>query len=487
MLAGHFFVVVRDKTSGTCHALIDPSGGGDAFRSASAVSTSSLDLVAREGLGSADLSPETIVEYLNTGAGHHGRTFFPSITKLGPAEVVSFADDGAVTHSQARDVSIEAGPQASGMFEFFEQLAESLRGMKVSVDITGGIDSRLIATLLDQFGVEFETAISGWNEQFEDVRIGRQVAEALGRDHFVTVPNVDDVTEAMDQRYRVCDGLCDVFGFYRLFQHYRAKQRRGVELVISGIGALQYRDTWWFQDFPFYARKKSNLDRLIDLRLMPIRFPQSLLAGDCAEAGRQLRDRIKAEVSRYVLDLNTRSYDNIQYNYKVRHVVGSSISAGSNMIPVYAPLTELTLSRYGFSRPRRERFLDGVHRKTITRANLRVARIPTSAGGVSVSSKSVDLLRDVPKYFLDKAVRLAWKLKVKLTNRAIQVMGPDHPDLWAKVRALPLTAECVDRLVAAGVLAEGVTEAKVSDRHLGRLLAVGMLMKHLDEPGGLGG
>lgn len=482
-LVGNFFILVHDKNKRTWQTFTDRNGVFQAYKSDTAISTSFLDLIDHEHVSHNDLDREATVEFLNTGYIYRGRTFFPSICRLDHRGVSSFSPEGSVTVSHVNDLGIEKEPREAGVAEFFEKIAPSLRGVRVSVDLTGGIDSRLVATLLDYFGVAFETAISGWNADLPDIVIGREIARVLGREIFVTLHTLDDVERVGDTLFVLSDGLCDAFDLHRLFHLSRERSARGIGLTISGLGGELYKEFYWLQDFPFYSRKRANLGRLFDLRFLPIRCPDGYFTEDYAQANRSLRQTILQDLRRYTLASNTQTYDNIYFEVKAKTVAGRSITTSSHLIPAYAPLLELDLVRHGFRLPRSQRFFDRWHRNLITRLNPVVAGIRTAQNGMTVSSRSSAMAVDVLKYAADKSKRLVKKLSQRLCGRTILMEGPDHPDLWSRVRGLSLAGACIERLVEERILRPGVSLGDVSDRYLGKLIVLAEVLNRLDGGG----
>ena len=64
------------------------------------------------------------------------------------------------------------------MLDRFAALARSLDGCALSVDATGGFDSRLVLCLLDAHGLPFELATSG-RPGAPDTEVARAVARLL--------------------------------------------------------------------------------------------------------------------------------------------------------------------------------------------------------------------------------------------------------------------------------------------------------------------
>ena len=178
---------------------------------------------------------------------------------------------------------------------------------------------------------------------------------------------------------------------------------------------------------------------------------------------------------------NTQTYDNISFAYHAATEVGRLLAAGSSVVPVYAPLVEIDLVRYGFHMPRRKRFFNNFHREMITKLNPRVARIPTAEGGMTVSSRFRDVALDAVKYTWTNASWAANVVVRRVFRRPYGLGSVNHPDLSRRIRTYPGARRFVDRLKDEGVLAGRVDFDKISDPYLGRCITLGMLLQHLRE------
>jgi hypothetical protein len=482
-LAGQFFVAVQDKRRGTCCAFIDRGGIFDAFRSGSAISTSFLDLASREGLSAGDLNEDAVVEFVNVGyICRAGRTFFPAISKIRSSEVLTFSEDGSTQVLCARDVAIDRASEDFNVLRFFAKLVSSLRGTHVSVDLTGGTDSRLMAAMLDHFGLEFETAVSGWDRHSREIEVAAGAADALAHPFYPTIHRADDLEAQLERLLVIGDGLLEIFGFHRVLQLYDERVSRGVQLVVNSNGGELCKDFWWVQDFPFYSRRKSNIARLVGMRMLPVTVNKGIFSGRYAEANSHLRENLIRDFSQYTLATNSQTYDHIYFACRMEARAGRDITSVCSLIPSYAPLLELDMVRHGFHLPRGDRFFEKWHRRHLTRINPRLAKMrTTSGGGTTMSSDRRDMLLDVGRYVTNMSKRLARKLAERWLRRVMQPSGQDHPDLWPKVRSLAVTAEAIDRLISQGVLSPDVSRERLTNAQLGRLVVVAMLMKHLDE------
>ena len=258
LLRGQFFLAFRRKAGGCWQALIDNSGMFDAFHSQSAVGTSFLDLARHENAGASRLSVDATVEWMNFGYVYQSRTLLDGINKLTPDKIVISCPDGTLRMDTVRLPPLE-DPWDGDPSDFFEKFAASARGARISMDLTGGIDSRLLAVLLDHSGLDFETATSGV-DGFVDVEIARRVAAVLGKEHYLSRHSLDNLENSVPDIFRACDGLYDVFSYHRIWQNQRRRLQRGISMAISGVGGELFKDSSWLHDFPRYHKKDTDLE-----------------------------------------------------------------------------------------------------------------------------------------------------------------------------------------------------------------------------------
>ena len=130
------------------------------------------------------------------------------------------------------------------------------------------MDTRALVCMLHYLGLNFEVAVRGKNTD-PDVLIATEVAEAIERPLHICYSSVDDLESQLPSVLNICDGLLDVTKSYSALQVQRERVTRGITLMLSGNGGELYRDDWWLQDFPFYARKEANIERLCAYHLSP--------------------------------------------------------------------------------------------------------------------------------------------------------------------------------------------------------------------------
>jgi len=310
-LKGTFFLWMIDWRTQAHTIFTDHSGLYKAYRTDKVIGASYLELLRALNLSKTDLSPEAIVAFLHLGMTLPGQTFTPQIKTIAYDEILTFDEAGAVK-SLPKSLPDLAETTAATMPEFFHDLAKSLAHEQVCVDLTGGFDSRLVACLLAQAGLDFTVALSG-REGYGDFAIARQVAQALDLDFHHVTHDVQSLVEDIPALFRYNDGLGDVLAYHRVARFQSARAARDITLTLSGAGGELYKDFWWLQDFPRYNAPKANLPRLYDLRIASLRFPHACFAPELKSLSESFRERTLASLAQYARPSNTQTYDNIYY------------------------------------------------------------------------------------------------------------------------------------------------------------------------------
>jgi asparagine synthetase B (glutamine-hydrolysing) len=475
-LKGVFFITIRERSSHRIYAFVDNSGLYHAFFSRRFVGTSFLEIAAHEGFQPADFDPEAVVEFLHFGCIYSGRTFFSSIRKIDPETIISLRPpfEVEILPKHLLDISKPAARSFEAMLAGF---ANSTVNHAVSLDLTGGVDSRLLAVVLDYFGMPFELAGSGV-EGNSDLRIAAAVAETLGRDFYPTYH--DPRRNDWDQVFKSCDGLFDIAKASRPLQLQQERAARGVTLAVSGAGGELFKDFWWLQDFPFYSAAKSNLPRLYATRIAPAPLSHQLFSGKYEFISRKYRQRLLELLPSYAVAGNTRTYDRIYYAFKMREFAGRFLTNSSRLLQVHAPYLDREAVQLGYSMPRRDRFFNNFHRRLITRYSPATAQLQTTEGGLSASSSHGAMLADLGKYVCDRFTRFARKAVQRFSGKTYWQENANHPQFSNAVREIVSARQSIQKLQDYGILVDSVSASQIRSSYLGTVLTLDMLVESLE-------
>jgi hypothetical protein len=484
VLRGSYLLLVQNKLSGDLFVLVDNAGLFHAFYSDAGISTSFLDLASFQGLRTADLDRESLVEFLHFGLVSFDRTLFRNIRKVPPEHIVRISPTDGIS-LVAKSLPDLGSPPPCSLEELLGDFTSCVSAERVSVDLTGGMDTRFLAILLHYFGLDFEVAVRG-NENDLDVKIAREVAAVLGRELNVCHPLIDDFGSQLTNVLHICDGLFDVVQSYGALQMQYERAARGATLMVSAGAGELYRDHFWLQDFPFYSRKKANLERFCSFRLLPTDPNHSYLAGEFHEISRGYRSRFLRDLSQYEVNGNTQTYDRVIYRVRYRELLGRYATNHTHVLRCYAPFMERDAVMYGYQLPRSARFFDYYFRKTATKCLPQGARIRTTRGNVTLSSEPSILASDAYKYCDDKFTRIKRRLGQKYFKRSYRSCGKldeslGHPDLFSTLRRLEVVKQAVSKLKDAGILNPALKVETMGEQYLGTALTLSLVMDRLEK------
>jgi asparagine synthetase B (glutamine-hydrolysing) len=475
-LKGVYFIAVRDKLTDRAYAFVDNSALFHSYVSPQFVGTSFLEIVSLKGLRPDDLDPDSIVEFLQFGCVYFGKTFFNSVKRIDADVIVESRPDGSVAFLPKPIPDISEVPKRS-LEQMLESLCRSIAHERVSVDLTGGIDSRLIAVLLSYFGLQFDFGLSA-SAEIEDVCIAREVASVLNRDLFLT-PHAPQQTR-WDDLFSITDGLFDLAKSDRPIQMQRQRAARGVTLAVSGTGGELFKDFWWLQDFPFYKLKNPNLERLYDVRFAPGKAKTSNMGPRYCSAAASLRQRMIASWSAFRAGTNTETYDRIYYGLKMREFAGRGLTNTSKILPTFSPYVDHEAVSIGYNLDRSDRFFNRFHRAVITKYSRQAAKIRTTEGQMTASIMPVDVSQDLIKYVANRLSRLKTKLDQRRGVALRPQEGPDHPQLGRVLRDFAAQRRTIQRLQDHGILNQNASNQRLDAGSIGSLLPLDILLERLE-------
>ena len=337
----------------------------------------------------------------------------------------------------------------------------------------------MIAVLLHHHDVDFELALSGTLGQ-EDQVLGEGVANALGRPYHLTVYDDRSLGDDLDELCERIDYLGgDVFSLHRLLQLQEERRARGVDVAVKGVGGELYKDFFWRQDFPFYRKKQHSVQKQARLRIELERLPTAILGEGYAAISDEVREEWLGTLSRYKLEYNTQTADNIYFRERIQSW-SSRIYTSTELNGCYIlnPLCEVGCTQLGFHEKRVKRFYSRLHRELITRAHPEVSRIMTT-NGVTASSEWSNLLADSWGFFRHESRALTVKLGQVFLNRTL-TSGPStsraRTDLLNNTTA---GRQALESLKREGIVSDEVDWQRIPERFQGRFLAIGSFLHRL--------
>jgi hypothetical protein len=486
-LRGVFGIFIYDRSSLTWYVTCDNASLYNIFYDGSRVSTSFLGLAAANGRGVSDMAPDTLVTYLAHGYVYGPGTLLTGIEKLGHDELIELAvaSAGITTKTIKRKaLSVPDGNATEIVLRHFQELVRSLRGRWISVDLTGGLDSRLCACLYQHCGLDFETAVSAATPEAPDVLIGRQVSELLGKPFHVAAHDLSNLDDELVQTFLDGDGMIDVSLLHRNRQNALARLSRGVEVMSSGAGGEYFRDYYYIQDFPRYGSSKIDFDRYYRLRMTTVEPRRDYFTPRGQEMFEAARSNVRQRMEALRAPTNSESYARVSYFMKVPKSFGGFFSAYVNMgLDVVAPMLDYYVAGLAMRQPPWQGFYNRWHRRFITHCNPAVAALP-SAEGFSASSEPLRMLADGWSYGVTQLSRIGKKVSQRTIGKTlfhrVGKLAADDPAFYHRLRLSRHFSRGLVWLRAAGILAPDLDEASIRDSHMTRIATVGLLLDWLD-------
>lgn len=483
-LRGVFGLLIFDKLAHTWAAMVDNAGLYKLYRDDRAVCSSFLGLVASHS-SRRSISRDALVEYLAQGQIYGGATMIAGVVKIRLDEIVELRRPSSVIVSK-KSLPATSPYDEERFLAHMKALLDSCLGQKISIDITGGYDTRLLLVLLDNLGADYELAISGWAGA-ADVQIAREIAAALGRPLFVTWHKWADLETELLECFRYADGQLDPVHFHRDRMNAAARLARSVDVIVHGGAGGHYKDYFYLQDFPWYGSKRVRFDRFYDWRITPVRWPNELLTAEARALLREARERAIRRFEAHRVDTNNESYDRAAFFVCDSESFGGHLCAYTNMgLEVAAPFLDYHNMLMCFVIPPWDRFMTRWHRRLITAANAKIAKIRTTEN-YTASTLPEDRWRNLIGYLGPQVRRVAKKITQRVLGKSMffKIGAPacDDPAFRPAVRSTVLFEEAVEHLKSVGVLNPDARPQDVRDHHVPAVLNAGLLLRWLEAGG----
>lgn len=476
-IRGNYFLFIIDKINNYKYVFVDNSGLFKVYKHKNVISTSLLELAKYLNFDHSKLNFNAVVEFLHFGVTNFWHTLFKDTRRIDKNEIIVFHPTNKQTAQDKRLAKINQ-PINLNIFDFFKGFYETVKEKKISFDLTGGVDTRLIVSLFSHLNVDFELAVSGLKGN-KDIDIPAKISSILKKNFFVTYHNIEDISgDSLKTLFYLTDGQIDLIRYHRRYQLTMHRKKRGIDLQIGGIGGELYKDIWWLQDFPFYCKKKINIEKLYDLRIESVIYPHHQLGEKTRLISRNLRNNTIEKLCAYKLGTNTQTFDNICYNHRIQSIASTYNTIGNHLMETYAPLVEPDLVRFGFGLKRSKRFFNNFHREMISLYCPAISRINTTES-VTCSSRMIDKLKDIVPYVFDKQKRLVKQILRKLVKKTYLQENPTDSRIYKKVAGLELFKEQISILKDYGIIAKDLNIENIRNADIGKFLVIGLLLREL--------
>jgi len=362
------------------------------------------------------LDYDAVSEFLALGNYYGSRTPIKSVEKEYTHQKYELGTDHKFSLSQKpRQLTGElpAPEDPLAFFDaYFQSLADFLGDQRISIDLTGGYDSRLLACALRSAGVKFDAVYSDKSSDTERDIVCR-VANQLKVDLKIITPEPVASDSRIEDLFSLSDGMIDLLSINSLTQIQRWRKEQGYIFALTGAGGEVLKDFFWQQDFPAYGVKSSKLQRLVNTRMYPYFSASEWINDEKITASSTQSGLIKHHLEPVLRETNVKTYDAIYYEVRIREVLSALSKASEHFLPVHSPFADYSLANLGYNLRIKDRLFNRFHRSYLTSRHPEVASIPTTDGNMTASLKTRDVSADAIKFIFTKGGALIRKISGK--------------------------------------------------------------------------
>ncbi len=387
------------------------------------VGTTALPLARALGLA---LDPASVQEFLARGSLSAPATMFRGLQRSNVGQHARYAE-GRLSlcrhwYAYASETSLphrEAVAKVADLATDRVSRYAAGAGTVIS-DLTGGLDSRFVASALERAGPNFIVTVNG-SPALEDVQIAHKVAHATGwplpyfnTESLWTIPI--DPAMRRELTFRTNGELPFTSLYHQLLS--RPILAGLGELHVIGIGCDLLRYLAWNHElFTIGRRRPANIERAIRYRFLQIPPPPALFPKDWMPSyRRRLANQIAAICNEFSGTQNTQQLDAVQIWKDTGH--GSLyITAAYNWLPTGAPMQAAGFIEAAIALPWQYRVTTQFQRRVIQQLSPRAAAVITNYGSTAEPVRLSNLHLEA-RHTARRAAHLGRKLeKVLLKGR----------------------------------------------------------------------
>ncbi len=425
-------VVVTDLV-GSCHCFVRSCSNAVAISSSSLLLTCIGDECTFDPIGCQ--------EFLNTGIMYEDRTLYKEVRKLGPGSVFRYTQDMQQTSQSYWRIS-DLHPESLDGRVAVRALGEALScaAQKISrlfsrpvCDLTGGYDSRAIASAFLTGQVPFSVTVSGSPES-ADVIVSRGLAELLHLPHLHVNPTASVSFERVKDALSFTDGEYDLVEYARILDIH-VKLSNSFNISINGSFGELARGYWWELLFPNAGeRHELDAEMLARRRFAACQFDATLFPANIRlNLVAHLSDVIKRTNTGLSNLPNTLQMDHAYLAMRMQRWQGRLASSTNRLWPCLSPFLFRSVLETMLQTATRLRRRSGLIRYMLADFQPRLAEFPLEHGypAAPVRWKNVARFWPLPLYYGKKVVSRLFS-KIGKKRSAVPESLPPRLQLWAE-------------------------------------------------------
>lgn len=434
---GHFALAIFNGKDNSISVISDPIGMFATFycrRGSQVLISSSALALATQTQSKPDIL--AIEHFLRTGRLDADKTLWQDVKRL-PAGTILKATNGRVELNEywtpTYDHSISHLPIGEALDECVRLLNHAFsrclqREGKVWVDLTGGFDTRLVATLTEKTRVPFCVYCTGPVDH-PDVQLSRQISKEMRWEYVHT--QLPEEWEAANHSWFTSalgcgDGRASVLRLAMVLRSFEERNAT-IKTNVMGVGGENFRGyNWQIERGNIGRTTHVNYEAWLNTIIPGI--PLEIMRYDRSKEVRQeLYNFFIQLCSKYSTMPNTVQIDRFELGRDAGHG-GAYLSAVASTERSLAPLVFKATVNFAFSLNFRWKYPNHhiFVRAMLERENKRLANIPTTTGGPAVPLRITNIHR-------------FWPLWKSMINRGVAIGS--HRFMGRSLQIWPLTKQ----------------------------------------------
>jgi hypothetical protein len=472
---GSFALCVFEKRSGSAWYTVDPFGLMRLFFSENVIGDDFFALSGQLGASRDAIDRQALAAFLRFGFYNRERTLDRRIRVLTGNDIAYRADGAAVRLAMKGPPAAEANAARFDFDAYIADLAIALQGQRISLDLTGGFDSRLVAACLTHAAAPIAEAVTSGQDGNRDVPIARKIAARLSIPHVLARHRIAGFEDRALKLLNLSQGQMGILTYDHMFQIQQERLARGMTLGIGGAGGELWKDFLWLQDFP-RLKGAPDFQKLYGRRFEP-RSPSSAFLTPSFSALFEVAgsDYLAEMVDRFGALQRTQAYDSAYADLRLPSLMGPSTTAGIHSgLPHFSPLLDREGVNASMHMLPQQRLFSRWHRQTISRVAPEVMKQRTTDG---LSARTgISAVGDVPFYVADKTRRAVQKIAQRFNLPDFVHHALEDPQTLAYGQRMSLSGDAIERLKTLGIVSERVTPDQLSRAALDRALTAGLAL-----------
>ncbi len=283
-LDGHFALVIYDNRNKSLVAVTDPFGLISFYYgqkgSRTYISTSALAVAKVIQAPPDDVGTRSFILY---GSNFGETTLWQGVKQIFPGSCLQLDGQG-LKRTAYWSFEMDRSTHNLGLLESVEYMIELIaqtlrRGLaregKVWLSLTGGFDSRTLATMLHYANLPFKSYCHGPLDS-KDVQIASRISQTMGWDHeYFPLPENwgQERLSWLDRTLTHTDARLGVLKTSRIIREQTIKAKQ-YPVSLWGYGGEIYRGFYWKQEFfKVGTTSKVDYERLLDFRIISTDWP----------------------------------------------------------------------------------------------------------------------------------------------------------------------------------------------------------------------